>query len=130
MESPDRTQRVTVRVPENLLDEYDDVCDDRGVSRSEAIRNHMQQTIEDCEMTTRQMPADDDLSTAYRALLRITKGGGWVQRDRACGYLAQQLPDIDKSNAYGLLIKPLRQMGYLRQQVSDDGRHISLKVRA
>jgi hypothetical protein len=130
MESPDRRTRCTVRVDQDLLDEYDEVAEDRGISRSEAIRQHMRQVVDDSELTDRQMPVYDDLATAYRALLRLTRGGGWVERDRACSYLAQQVPNTDKKGAYGHLIKPLRKKGYLRQQLTDDGRHVSLKVRA
>jgi len=130
MESPDRDTRVTVRVDQELLDDYDEVCDDRGVSRSEAIRNHMQQTISDADLTDRQMPTDDDLATAYRTLLRRTKGGGWIPRDQACKALAQALPDTDQDSAYRWLVKPLRKRGYIRQQVTSDGRGVALKVRA
>ena len=130
MESPDRSDRMTVRVDADLLDEYDELCDERGRSRSEAIRTHMRQAVEDAELTDRKMPDDDDLSTAYRKLLRLSKGGGWIERDRACSHLAQEIPNTDKKGAYGHLIKPLRKKGYLRQQLTDDGRHVSLKVRA
>jgi len=130
MESPDRSKRVTIRADEDLLEAYDEVCEDRGVSRSASIREHMERTVADAELTDRRMPKDDDLAAAYRTLLRRTKGGGWIPRDQACKALAQTDPHVDADGAYGTLIKPLRQLGYLKQQVTSDGRSVSLKVRA
>jgi antitoxin component of RelBE/YafQ-DinJ toxin-antitoxin module len=130
MESPDNRTRATVRVDSDLLDEYDEVADERGLSRSEAIRQHMRRTVEDAELSDREMPDHDDLAAAYRALLRLTRGGGWVSKERASRRLAEQMPGVDAKGAYGDLIKPLRRKGYLAQQVSSDGRKVSIGVRA
>jgi metal-responsive CopG/Arc/MetJ family transcriptional regulator len=58
-ESPNSTDRVTVRVPGNLPEEYHTVCAGRGSSRSAAIREYMERTVADADLTDRQMPEED-----------------------------------------------------------------------
>mgnify|MGYP000250604732 CR=1 FL=1 len=113
-----RKKQVKVRVDADLVEEFDEWCDDRDTNRSEAIRQHMRAAVsggQDYE-TPRQPPGDDDrLATAYKRLCAVANGDGVVRENTATSVLATVL-GISKAEIKPMAIKPLRKRGYLRTQ--------------
>ena len=115
MQSPERATTVSAKITGSRLDQLEEYCEDRGCAKSEVIRKGIDAvTGEPEKISGRVPPTEDDLATAWKALLRLTNGGGWVKQDRCLSYLAQRVPDYNKSTVYGGLLRPLSQRGYIR----------------
>ncbi|WP_255195262.1 ribbon-helix-helix domain-containing protein [Halorarius litoreus] len=127
----EREKKVTVRVPQDLADEYDARCDQLGVSRSESVRTHMRQAVDAPDEDTggRVPPSEDDLARTYEALLKLTgPGGGFLRDDRAKQAIAQAL-GVDKGQAWAL-VRRLRERGYVGLTTDSTMRFTGVKVRA
>ncbi len=115
MESDEsNTQRVTVRVPANLLEEYDDILDDQDTNRSEAIRQHMRKTVSQPATDGGLVPPEDDdtLAAAYQELRRLTTDGRSLPLAEARSVLASKL-NLPKESVPRRILKPLNERGYL-----------------
>ena len=115
MESDEsNTQRVTVRVPKELLEEYDDVLDDQDTNRSEAIRQHMRKTVSQPATDGGLVPPEDDdtLAAAYQELRRLTTDGRSLPLTEARSVLASKL-NLPKESVPRRILKPLNERGYL-----------------
>ena len=130
MESPNRTTTVSVQLGDDRLERLEDYCDSRELSKSEALRRGIDAvTGEPEKVAGRVPPDDDDLATAWKALRRLTNGGGkWVRQDRCTSFLAQRVPDYDKRTVYGGLLKPLSKRGYIRLASDYEGLNQSVFV--
>ena len=114
MESDEsNTQRVTVRVPADLLEEYDEVLDDQDTNRSEATRQHMGKTVSQPATDGGLVPPEDDdtLAAAYQELSRLSTGGRSLPMTEAKSVLASKL-NLPKSVPRRVL-KPLKERGYI-----------------
>jgi Arc/MetJ-type ribon-helix-helix transcriptional regulator len=117
MESDEsNTQRVTVRVPQDLLDEYDDVLDGQDKNRSEAIRQHMRETVSQPTTDGGLVPPEDDdtLAAAYQELQRLTTDGRSIPLTEARSVLASKL-NLPKESVPRRILKPLTERGYLKR---------------
>jgi len=115
MESDEsNTQRVTVRVPADLLEEYDGVLDDQDTNRSEAIRQHMRKTVSQPATDGGLVPPEDDdtLAAAYEELRRLTTDGRSLPLTEARSVLASKL-NLPKESVPRRILKPLKERGYL-----------------
>jgi len=115
MESDEsNTQRVTVRVPADLLEEYDDVLDDQDTNRSEAVRQHMRKTVAQPATDGGLVPPEDDdtLAAAYEELRRLTTDGRSLPLTEARSVLASKL-NLPKESVPRRILKPLNERGYL-----------------
>ncbi|MDH5019046.1 CopG family ribbon-helix-helix protein [Halobacterium rubrum] len=115
MESDEsNTQRVTVRVPADLLEEYDDILDDQDTNRSEAIRQHMRKTVSTPTTDGGLVPPEDDdtLAAAYKELRRLTTDGRSLPLTEARSVLASKL-NLPKESVPRRVLKPLNERGYL-----------------
>lgn len=110
-----RKKQVKIRADENLVDAFDEWCDEQDTSRSEAIRSLMQSRVEggvDYE-TPRQPPTDDDqLATAYRRLCAVANDDGIIRGATAESVLASVL-GIQKPEVRPRALKPLEKRGYI-----------------
>ncbi|MCD2199097.1 ribbon-helix-helix domain-containing protein [Halobacterium sp. KA-4] len=116
MESDEsNTKRVTVRVPKQLVEEYDDALDEAGKNRSQAIREHMRETVSQPATDGGLVPPQDDetLADAYRALLSLSDGST-IPLDEARSVLSSKL-NVPKESISRRVLKPLDNRGYLRQ---------------
>lgn len=130
MESPTRTTTASVPLSDDRLNDLEAYCDTRDISKAEALRRGIDAiTDRDDDHEGRMPPTDDDLAKAWKALVRVTSGGGeWVRQDRAQTYLAQRIPDYDKSTVYGGLLRPLQQQGYVRLSADSQARFQAVYV--
>ena len=108
------TKRVTVRVPEQLLEQYDDSLDD-DTSRSAALRDHMReearQPATDGGLAT---PQDDDTLAAGYEALKESAGDAPLPVDEAKSLIASKV-NIPKSSTSRRVLTPLHRRGYLRR---------------
>jgi Arc/MetJ-type ribon-helix-helix transcriptional regulator len=120
----ERIERVTVRVGDDLLDEFDAEIEEseRWGSRSEAMRELMRSVVDGDVQTDggREPPAEDDLADAYRVVRDLSRGRGWVPEPVVLSELAQQ-QGIDKSSARRRLVQPLVDRGYAARQTDVSG---------
>ncbi|MCU4716855.1 CopG family ribbon-helix-helix protein [Halapricum hydrolyticum] len=113
-----RKKQVKVRVDADLVDEFDQWCDDRDTNRSEAIRQHMRAAVSGGQEyeTPRQPPNDDDrLATAYHRLCAVANQDGVIREDTATSILATVL-GISKKETRPMVLRPLHKRGYLTRQ--------------
>ena len=116
MESPDDAQKtVSVRADSNLVDEFDDVLDERGRNRSEAIREFMRSVADNpTDDGILQPPTDDEtLAQGYKALVEASAGGERGIPLREAKSVVAQATGIDGDVVGRRVIHPLRERGYL-----------------
>lgn len=116
MESDEsNTKRVTVRAPKQLVEEYDEALDEQGRNRSQAIREHMRETVSRPATDGGLVPPQDDetLADAYRELLALSDGSS-IPLDEARSVLATKL-NVPKESISRRVLRPLNDRGYLRQ---------------
>jgi hypothetical protein len=111
--------RVSFGCPDGVLDEFDDICDDEDVSRSERLRALVKQDVarhsnDDEEAMT--LPADDRLKDAYLTLLdaaeeRVSGAGLRVSREEAMNSLYTN--DTPKAGVMDSLVRPLKKRGFV-----------------
>ncbi len=89
----------------------------------EAIRAHLP-SDDDYEV---ELPNDDELAQAYRAIRRAAPESGWMDSRVLVGKLSQQF-SMDKRSVRRYLLAPLCRRGYLRMQSDTTGRFVSYKV--
>ena len=132
MESPDRSTTVSAKVSGTRLEQLESYCDEHDIAKSEVIRRGIDAVVgqRTDDSAGRSAPTDDErLADAWRALRRLTNGGGeWVRQDRACAHLAQRISDYDKNTVYGGLLRPLSDRGYLRLAADAQGRSAAVFV--
>ncbi len=114
--SEETTKKVTIRAPEELVEEYDEVLDERGTDRSKDIRQHMRRTVKSPRTDGgRQPPSDDEtLAKGYEALKKAS-AGKLVPLREAKSIVAAQT-NIQKESVSRRVLKPLRDRGYLSRQ--------------
>jgi len=115
MESDEsNTKRVTVRVPKDLVEDYDDALGDK--SRSQAVREHMRETVSRPATDGGLVPPQDDekLADAYRALRELAENGGSIPLDEARSVLASKA-NVPKESVSRRILKPLGERGYIRR---------------
>lgn len=110
--------RVSFGCPERLLDEFDDICDDDGVSRSERLRALVKQDVarhSDDDRDGMTLPAERRLEDAYLTLLDaaepINDAGLRVSRQEAINRLYTN--DTPKSAVMDSLVRPLKKRGFV-----------------
>jgi len=109
---------MTVRVPADLLDEFDQEVD----NRSERIRQLMRSVVErDPGDDSLAPPHDDRLAAAYRHLCSMANSDGLVSGRRASRELAARMPGVSKDTARDPLRK-LEDRGYI---VMDHGQPLT-----
>ncbi|MCT9095267.1 hypothetical protein [Haloarchaeobius sp. HME9146] len=116
MESDETTiKRISIRVPVDLLDEYDEALDARDTNRSEEMRAHMRRVAnDDTPERGRIPPTDDDLlARGYKALVEVSGRGG-IPLDQAKSAVAQKT-GISSEHVGHRIITPLRERGYLKR---------------
>lgn len=108
------TKRVTVRVPESLVDAYEESLDD-DTNRSEDLRAYMRrQAREPATDGGLQPPSDDEtLASAYRAL-RQAAGDAPIPLEEAKSLISSRT-NIPKSSVSRRVVAPLHDRGYLRR---------------
>jgi len=117
MESDEsNTKRVTVRVPKQLVEEYDEALDEQDTNRSEDIRQHMRRTVSEPTTDGGLVPPQDDdtLAAAYAELRRLTTDGRSLPLTEARSVLASKL-NIPKESVPRRVLKPLDERGYLKR---------------
>lgn len=113
-----RKKQVKVRVDADLVEEFDEWCEEKDLSRSEALRTHMRACVADTVAweTPRQPPTDDDrLERAYRRLCAIANDDGVLREQTATSILASVL-GISKNETKPMVLKPLLKRNYLTSQ--------------
>jgi len=113
-----RRKQVKFRAPEDVVEEFDEWCDDQDVSRAEALRTQMRAVTAAGEEydTPRRPPGDDDrLATGYRRLCAIANQDGVIREDTATSILATAL-GISKRETKPMVLRPLHERGYLTRQ--------------
>lgn len=114
--SEDSTKKVTVRAPESLVEEYDDVLDDRGTDRSKDIRQHMRRTVNQPKTDGgRQPPTDDEtLAKGYKTL-REASAGSVLPLSEAKSIVASKT-NLKSEIVSRRVLTPLRDRGYISWQ--------------
>jgi hypothetical protein len=119
-------RRPSVSVPDLLLDEFDEWAEERYENRSEAIQALMRNAVNsgpDLEYDTPlQPPADEVLSRGYRRLCLAASGDGVVPHESAKITCSNGPSNLSKQEATRMVLRPLRERGYLRRLVSVDVR--------
>ena len=114
MQSPeDATSRVTIRVPDELLEEYDEALDNRETDRSKDIRRYMRNVVNAPDPDKgRQPPTDDEtLAQGYQAI-RKAAGGRDIPLREAKSLIARET-NIPAESVSRRILKPLQERGYL-----------------
>ena len=113
------TSRVSFGCDDDVLDDFDAICDDDGVSRSERLRALVKQDVarhSDDEQEDMALPADDRLADAYLTLLDAAEpmgdAGLRVSREKAVNRLYSN--DTPKSAVMDSLIRPLKKQGFVK----------------
>ncbi|WP_256392771.1 hypothetical protein [Natronoarchaeum rubrum] len=114
MESPtDATSRVTIRVPESLLEEYDEALEDRETDRSKDIRRYMRSVVNAPDPDeSRQPPTDDETLAKGYAALRKAGAGRSVPVREAKSIVARET-NIPSESVSRRVLKRLERRGYL-----------------
>lgn len=132
MQSPrDKSTTVSAQLSGKRLEHLEEYIDEHDVAKSEVIRRGIDAivTSDDDQVDGRMPPSDDDLATAYDALLRLSNGGdGWVRQERACAHLSQRVSDYNKDTVYGGLLRPLAERGYVKLASDAQGRSAGVYV--
>jgi len=112
------TSRVSFGCPDDVIDEFDAICDDEGVSRSERLRALVKQDVarhSDDEQDGMTLPETDRLTDAYLTLLDAAEplhdAGLRVSRETAMNRLYSN--DTPKSAVMDELIRPLKKQGFV-----------------
>jgi len=113
----------SVRVQEDLLDEFDEWADENYGGRSEAIRTFMRDAVaggvDEEDLTPLQEPREELLNESYRELCAFCRRSGstsGIVQDstarRVCSGGSEGLAkeDIDTS-----ILQPLQRRGYIRR---------------
>jgi len=108
------TKRVTIRVPESLVDAYEESFDD-DTNRSEDLRSYMRrQAKQPATDGGLAAPQDDEtLASGYKAL-REAAGDAPLPVEEAKSLIASQT-NIPKSSTSRRVLTPLHRRGYLRR---------------
>jgi hypothetical protein len=116
-ESPEenRRQQVKIRAPETLVEAYDAAIE--ADSRNEAICEHMRE-VAGGESGELDVPDDDDLAAAYRALVNLARAD-WVTLGRARSRV-QEATRYGQRDCWPLL-QELADRGYLKIQQAMPG---------
>jgi hypothetical protein len=114
------SSRVSFGCPDDVINEFDAICDDEGVSRSERLRALVRQDVDertdDDDDGVAVVPTDDRLQDAYLALLGIAEeyvhGAGLrVSREEAVNHLYTN--NTPKDTVMDSLIRPLKNRGFV-----------------
>ncbi|WP_158055978.1 hypothetical protein [Halorussus halophilus] len=111
MESDEsKMKRVTVRVPKALVEEYDEVVE----NRSEGVRTHMKRIVKNPVTDGgREPPRDDDaLAKGYETLKSVSCNGQAIPLREAKSIIASQA-NVPKESVSRRIIEPLRERGYI-----------------
>lgn len=110
--------RVSFGCPDDVLDDFDDICDDEDVSRSERLRALVKQDVarhSDDEQEGMTLPATDRLTDAYLTLLDAAEplhdAGLRVSREAAMNRLYSN--ETLKNAVMDELIRPLKKRGFV-----------------
>lgn len=113
------SSRVSFGCPDDVIDEFDDICNDEGVSRSERLRALVKQDVarhSDDDRDGMTLPADDRLADAYLTLLDaaepVNDAGLRVPREEAMNRLYTN--DTPKNAVMDSLIRPLKKQGFVK----------------
>lgn len=106
-ETPDQT-KVTIRCSQELVDAYDDTLED--TSRSEAIREHMQETAGKTDDDS--LPENQLLRDGLTAIRQATDPDGRIPTSVAKSRVAEATR-VKTSDAVRTVISPLDERGYL-----------------
>ena len=106
--------RATIRVPEHLLDRFDEEVVGDDSNRSKEVRRLMEQAVNEPDETDGLEPPQDDeaLARAYQAL-RSASAGRSMRLDHALS-VAAQATGVPKDAANQRLIRPLETRSYIR----------------
>ncbi len=123
LKGADEMKRLTVRVHEDLADEFDEWAEENHGDRSKAVRTFMRDAVGggvDAEdLTPLQPPREELLSDSYRKLCAFARRSGsdagivrTETAERICSGGAEGLSkeDVDTS-----VLRPLQRRGYLRR---------------
>jgi hypothetical protein len=105
--------RVTIRVDEGLLDDFDEFVDEKGTDRSKEIRSFMRSTLNADPSDHGMRPPEDDevLRKSYLALRKATANGELPVREAKA--IISRVTNIPKESVSRRVIKPLERRGYL-----------------
>ena len=107
------TKRVTVRVPEGLVEDYEQSLDD-DTNRSEDLRAYMRQAKQPATDGGLVPPSDDEtLASAYH-VLRQAAGDAVLPVDEAKSLVSART-NVPKSSVSRRVLTPLHRRGYLRR---------------
>lgn len=116
MKSPeDVDTKVTVRVPTDLLDSFDEVVENRNTNRSAEIRKYMRSVADAPDPDQGRVPPTDDetLSKGYKALQKATAGQSIPVREAKS--VIARATNIPAESVGRRVIKPLEKRGYIAQ---------------
>lgn len=107
----DSDRKITVRVPDRVLEAYDDQCETLGTNRSERIRQHMRravgQNVEDI-----QPPEEEILSNGWKALKTAAEPDGTLPISVARTRVSEATR-TKSEDAVRCVIKPLAERNYV-----------------
>jgi len=106
------TRKVTIRVSESLIEEYDSAIGDER-SRSGAIRHHMRRTVGDFPEEI-EPPHEPLLRNGWEALKQAANPNGYVPTRVAKSRIAEATR-VKQSYAIHTVIQPLDERGYIRR---------------
>jgi len=114
----EKMKRPSIRVHENLLDEFDEWVDQSEYDgRSAAVRAFMKQATGGTPegLTPLQPPTEDRLADAYRNLCKAGYPNGKVREQTALRLCSGGPNGIEKSEVPHMVLHPLRRRGYLQR---------------
>lgn len=109
------TQRVTIRAPKHLVEQYDEVLNERGTNRSADIREHIRSQVNQPVADGGLVPPSDDktLADAYLTL-RESAGNSLIPLRDAKSIIAART-NVPKQSVSRRVLKPLGDRGYIRR---------------
>jgi len=116
-------KKPSVRVHQDLLDEFDEWADKNYGGRSEAIRTFMRDAVsggvDDEDLTPLQEPREELLAESYRKLCafcrRSGSTSGIIQANTALRVCAGGSEGLAKEDVDTSILQPLQRRGYIRR---------------
>ncbi len=114
---------VSIKVPENLLEQYDAEV----ANRSENIREHMRKTVGNKSDDGRQPPNDGTLAEAWHTLVNLSNANNWVTEVRAENILAQR-HSLPMKEVRRSILRPLEKRGYVNRTTDQYGQQAAYQI--
>ena len=115
----ERAKRTSIRVHEELLEEFDELVEERNSTRTDQIRRLMQLEVQRSNnegyQTPLRPPLDGQLAYGYERLCQASNASGVIKGSVAEKVTTNGPNNLAKSETRHLVLRPLQRRGYIRR---------------